>query len=169
MYRTIIIAFLMFLPIASINSQSISEKVRVETEEKVDMPPDDILLGKRKAYWKICGKRIPSNLRYLTDADVIIILSGCMITILIFTLLIAFRMSKDSWHDGYNEGIYSKLVDLAKLRYTAVDEVCIVNVPEEVWEQLHDEFTTRSWYNKRLRKIKKWLAVQLDEPSSSDD
>ena len=169
MYSTIIIAFLMFLPIASIHSQSISEKVRVETEEKVDMPPDDILLGKRKAYWKICGKRIPSNLRYLTDADVIIILTGCILTILIFTLLISIRMSKDSWHNGYNEGIYSKLVDLAKLRYTAVDGVCIADVPEEVWEQLHDEFTTRSWYNKRLRKIKKWLSVQLGESTSSDD
>ena len=169
MRKLIIIMFSLLLSTPTISSQLVAGTLNTETEEKTDISSDDILLGKRKAYWKILGRRIPSNLRYLTDADVIIIISGCALTILAFTLLISSYMSKDSWHDGYDEGVYSKIIELAKIRYIANDDVCIASVPEEVWNQLHDEFTMRSWFSKRIIKIKRWLSRKLHNRTSSDD
>ena len=168
MYRILVCSLLLFFPSCVVNSQTVSGLTRVETEEQIDVPPDEILLGKRKAYWKVFGKRLPSNLRYLTDVDVIIIISLCLLMVLIFTGFISSKVAKDSWHNGYDEGVYSKITDLAKIRHMSVDDVCIATVPEEIWNQLHDEYTARSWYARKLRKIKKWLSEKLGDDTPSD-
>ena len=146
MYRILFSGLFLILMIPLIAAQPpterkiISKSMVVETEENVDEPPMDILLGKKYGYWKVFGKRVPSNIRYLTDSDIIALIIIFCTMLFILVWMISAIISRDSYMNGYFRGTYSKIVDVAKMQYNRAENVVIAYLPEDVWDDVLSEY-----------------------------